>query len=237
MATSLPLIGREAHKAEVKKKRDPSADPGLLAELGHELRTPLNAIIGFADAMRGRAFGPLSEPYAQSADAIHEAGRHLLALVDDMTNIARIESGRWTRPMERFDVRDLISKTERLFALEARRVDVSLSANLTEHAVDVFADQRAIRQILINLIANALKFTPAGGAVGLGMEVDGADLLLIVKDTGKGLSTTAAHSQGEGLGLTLVRAFCKLHAGSMTMASEPGDGTVVTVRLPIITKP
>ncbi len=232
-ATSLPFAEREAHKRTVRKKPDSSADPSFLAELGHELRTPLTAIIGFADAMRARAFGPLGEPYAQGADTIHEAGQHLLALVDDLTNVARIESGRAAPAMETFEIGDLVSRTAALFALGAQRAGVRLSVSSDAGPIDVIADRGSIRRILINLIGNALKFTRAGGAVAVTIDMDGVDLLLFVNDDGG----REPEVKGEGLGLRLVRALCTLHDGSMAMASEPGAGTSVTVRLPIVSNP
>lgn len=220
----------------MRKTPDPGADPRLLAELAHELRTPLNAVIGFADAMRGRAFGPLDERYVACAQAIHEAGLHLLGLIDDMTRRAGAETVRRARAFERFDIRTLIEETVRLLAVLAEQAGVTLRADLSADPLEIVADQRAVRQILINLLANALKATPAGGAVTVQVQGRGDDLLLTVKDTGMGLATTNRSVAAEGIGLGLVRAFCELHQGSLTMASPPGHGAIATVRLPVIAK-
>ncbi|MBA3812721.1 MAG: HAMP domain-containing histidine kinase, partial [Caulobacteraceae bacterium] len=197
----------------MRRKPDVSADPSLLAELGHELRTPLAAIIGFADAMRARAFGPLGDSYARSADAIHEAGRHLLALVDDLTDVARIESGRAAPALETFEIDGLVARTVAMFALDAEHAGVRLSASSDGGPLDVIADRAAIRRILINLIGNAMKFTRAGGAVTVTVGVDGVDLLLFFDDDGG----REPQAKGDGLGLRLVRALCALHDGSMAM--------------------
>ena len=221
----------------MEQKRDRSFDARLLAELGHELRTPLTAVIGFADAMSAQAFGPLSDEYVGCAEAIGDAGRHLLGLVDDITDIANVESGLRMRPFKRFDVGELVSETLRLFELQARQAGVSLNADLPDDQVDILADRQAIRQILINLLANALKFTSVGGRITIAVDVDGVDLLLSVDDTGAGASAINPPTTAGGLGLTLVSAFCKLHKGSMVVYNAPGEGFAVTVRLPVIAEP
>jgi signal transduction histidine kinase len=198
-----------------------------LAELAHELRTPLTSIIGFAEAMRARAFGPLSEAYVGGAETIAEAGRRLLALVDDMTEIARIEGE--PRPMRReaFDAAAIAADVAALLAIQAQRAKVTISAEGAPTAVR--SDPDAIRRILINLAANAIAATPVGGRVTIAVGADGGDLLLTVSDSGRGTAGAP-----EGLGLTLVRRLCGRLGGALSIESAPGAGTVARARLPVL---
>ena len=200
----------------------------FLAELSHELRTPLGAILGFADAMRSRAFGPLSDQYADHADHIHAAGRHLLELVDTMTTIGQAETGR-RRAFETFDVCAEVREVTDMFAGQSPGV----AAPRVGPKIVVDADRLAIRQILINLVANAIKAVPTGGAITVALESDGADLLLIVDDNGPGVSAKPA-DDGQGLGLMLARAYCRVHGGTLVLHSQTGVGVTAVARLPVI---
>ena len=201
--------------------------PPPLAELAHELRTPLTSIIGFAEAMRARAFGPLSEAYVGGAETIAEAGRRLLALVEDMTDIARIEGE--PRPIRReaFDAAAIAADVAALLAIQAQRAKVTISAEGAP--TEIRSDPDAIRRILINLAANAIAATPAGGGLRIAVGMDGDDLLLTVSDSGPGTGGAP-----EGLGLTLVRRLCGLLGGSLSITSAPGAGTVARARLPVL---
>jgi cell cycle sensor histidine kinase DivJ len=194
--------------------------PDPLAALAHELKTPLAAIIGYADAMRARVFGPLDEPYARSAETIHAAARHLLALVDNMAGDA-------SRRGERFDSRTLVGEVLQIFILQAEESGITLIADPGDDPLPAEADPLALRQILINLIANALAATPRGGRVSVGLRRDGGDLTLSVADTGPGITSA------EGIGLTLVRALCAGQGGALAFDSPPGGGTTAIVRLPV----
>lgn len=198
-----------------------------MAELAHELKTPLTAIIGFADAMRSRAFGPLSEAYVQSADTIAEAGRRLLALADDLTDLGRIETGHAAPRWDVFNASEVISSVAALLAIQADKARVSLNASGS--GVRVKADRDGVRRILINLAANAIAATPAGGSVALTAEARDGELALTVTDTGPGLG-----GQPEGLGLTLVRVLCAQHGGSLSLTEAPGGGTLAVARLPVL---
>ena len=211
---------------------DDSLPSRFLAELSHELRTPLGAILGFADAMRSRAFGPLSDQYADHAGHIHAAGRHLLELIDTMTTICQAETGR-RRAFETFDVRAEVRQVTDMFVGQSPGV----TAPLVGPKIVVCADRLAIRQILINLVANAIKAVPTGGAITVALESDGADLLLIVNDNGPGVSAkpaAAADDGGQGLGLMLARAYCRLHGGTLVLHSQTGVGVTAVARLPVI---
>jgi cell cycle sensor histidine kinase DivJ len=221
----------------------------FLANMSHELRTPLNAIMGFSDIMRQRLFGPMAERYAEYAELIHESGEHLLELINDVLDMSKIEAERFELAREDFDARDAISGVLRLMRGQADRAGISLRGNLSAQSLEADADRRAIKQIAFNLISNALKFTPRGGTVEVTVQPDGATLEIIVADSGVGISREdlarlgrpfeqagdAEHRKsGSGLGLSLVRAFARLHGGEMTIESTLGAGTTVTVRMPIL---
>ena len=206
----------------------PSDPPTPLAELAHELRDAADLDHRLAPtAMRTRALGPLSDTYVQGAETIMEAGRHLLALVDNLTDIARIEAGRTAPYSEVFDAAEVAASVAALLAIQAERKEVAL--NVSGGGVKVRADRDGLRRVLINLAANAIAATPAGGSITLEARANDGELMLIVKDTGPG---SGGHS--EGLGLTLVRALCALHGGSLSLTGAPGGGTLATARLPVL---
>jgi cell cycle sensor histidine kinase DivJ len=221
----------------------------FLANMSHELRTPLNAIMGFSDIMRQRLFGPMSDRYAEYAELVHESGAHLLELINDILDMSKIEAERYELAREEFDAREAVSAVLRLMRGQADQADVILRGVLPPDGMEADADRRALKQIALNLISNALKFTPAGGSVTVTLQGAGEVLELIVADTGVGISAddlqrlgrpyeqageAASKAAGTGLGLSLVRAFARLHGGEMTLESAVGEGTTVTVRLPVL---
>jgi cell cycle sensor histidine kinase DivJ len=239
-------LGLETARAEAEARE--AGKTRFLANMSHELRTPLNAVLGFSDIMRQRLFGPMPERYAHYADNIHEAGGHLLDLINDVLDVTKIEAERYTLSMERFDAREVVSAAMALVRVNAEDKGVSLSGVLPPDPVEVSADKRALKQIALNLLSNAVKFTPAGGAVTVTVEAIGADLEVVVADTGVGVApedvkrlgrpfeqagAPEQRQQGTGLGLSLVRAFTELHGGRMSIDSTLGEGTAVTVRMPV----
>ena len=217
--------------------------------MSHELRTPLNAVIGFADIMRQKLFGPLPERYAGYADAIHQAGGHLLDLINDVLDLSKIEAERYQLAMETFDARDAVSAAVALVRLQADDKGVELAAVLPSEPIKVRADARALKQMALNLLSNAVKFTPAGGSVTITLDADGPDLDLAVSDTGVGIAPQDLQrlgrpfeqaggadqkAQGTGLGLSLVRSLTELHGGRMTIDSTLGEGAAVMIRLPVM---
>lgn len=222
----------------------------FLAAVSHELRTPLNAIIGFSDVMKQRLFGPMPARYAEYGDLIHESGAHLLELIGDVLDMSKIEADRYELTPESFDARDVVEICAKMLRLKAEEAGLALYSETGDVALDVEADRKAVRQILLNLLSNAVKFTPAGGAVVVMARAQGRDLVLAVGDSGVGIaadeldmigkpyaqssSGKATSERGTGLGLSLVRALAELHGGAMVIQSAPGEGTTVTVRLPVM---
>ena len=240
-------LALEAARAEAEAQN--AGKSRFLANMSHELRTPLNAIMGFSDILRQQLFGSLSDRYADYAQSIFESGEHLLELINDVLDMSKIEAERFELHREIFDARDALNAVLRLMRGQADRAGVQLRGLSPKDAVEVDADRRALKQIFLNLISNALKFTPKGGSVTVTLQADGSNLELIVADTGSGISPEdvarlgqpyeqtaegARRADGTGLGLSLVRAFCRLHAGDMQIESRLGEGTSVIVRLPVV---
>ena len=237
----LEVARQEAEAREAGKTR-------FLANMSHELRTPLNAVLGFSDIMRQRIFGPLPDRYSEYAENIHQAGGHLLDLINDVLDVTKIEAERYTLTLEQFDAREVVSAAMALVRVNADDKGVSLSSVLPGDPVEVSADKRALKQIALNLLSNAVKFTPRDGAITVTVEAIGPYLEVIVADTGVGIAPEDVRRlgrpfeqageieqrrQGTGLGLSLVRAFAELHGGRMSIDSTLGEGTAVTVRLPV----
>jgi cell cycle sensor histidine kinase DivJ len=239
----------DLEQARASAEQQNAGKSRFLANMSHELRTPLNAIMGFSDIMRQRLFGPISDRYAEYAELIHESGSHLLELINDVLDMSKIEAERFELAREDFDARDAITAVLRLMRGQADRAGIQLRGVLPAGALEADADRRAIKQIAMNLLSNALKFTPKGGSVTLTVQAVGPVLELVVTDTGVGISSADLarlgkpyeqagdanqRQAGSGLGLSLVRAFAKLHGGDMTVESVLGEGTTVTVRMPVL---
>jgi cell cycle sensor histidine kinase DivJ len=219
----------------------------FLANMSHELRTPLNTIMGFSDIMKARLFGPMPAKYGEYAELIHESGRHLLDLINDLLDMSKIEAERFQLHIEELDARDPVSAALRLMRSQAESAGLSLRASLPPEPLDVEADPRALKQISLNLISNAVKFTPRGGQVTVTLTGEAEGMVLTVADTGVGIASediarlgrpfeqagdAGQRARGTGLGLSLVRGLSELHGGQMIIESTLGEGTSVTVRLP-----
>ena len=243
---------REAEAGRDRAEATAAARALFLANMSHELRTPLNAIMGFSDMMRARMFGALTPKYAEYAELIHESGGHLLDLINDVLDMSKIEAQRYTLSREVFDVRDALNAALRLVRLQADEVGVKLRAVLPAEPLTIDADKRAIKQIALNLLSNALKFTPKDGTVILSAQAAAGVLEIVVADTGMGIAAEDLkrlgqpfeqagagedRARGTGLGLSLVDAFAKLHGGTLTLESRLGEGTAATVRMPVLAAP
>lgn len=228
-----------------------SSDKTLFfAGVSHELRTPLNAIIGFSDMMRTRLFGPLPGKYAEYADLIHDSGQHMLDLIGDVLDLSKVEAGKYELQYSQFDMADVIRSSLKMTRPIADAGDVQLDTDIDENEDYILtADRRAVRQILLNLLSNAIKFSPKGSEVNISTQRVGETINVTVRDQGTGMSadeletlgtpftqTASAHmtdQRGTGLGLSLVRSLVDLHKGRVSFASQPGEGTVVDIYLPM----
>lgn len=235
-----------AYKAEAANR----AKSRFLANMSHELRTPLNAIIGFAEVIHNQFKGPVGNPqYVDFARSIHESGRHLVGIINDILDLSKVEAGKVDLELGPIDVRDLFSQTTTLMNHAMNKAQLGLDVVIEAGVPEVRVDARKLGQALLNLLSNAVKFTPAGGRIRLEARraADGG-VDLIVADTGIGIdadelgevlkpfvqSRDAERSrvQGTGLGLPLADELVKLHGGRMVLASTRGVGTTVTVHLP-----
>ncbi len=242
-------VRAEAAEMAGEAERANEAKSRFLAAVSHELRTPLNAILGFSDILTGEYFGKLAnERQREYVQLIRQSGGHLLSVVNAMLDMSRIESGRYELMLEAFPVAEAVVECENMLGLQAREKGVTLTSRLARGLGEVTADQRALRQMLINLVGNAIKFTDAGGAVTIDASIEAGHLKIVVSDTGIGIDPdkigllgqpfVQIHNaynrgyEGSGLGLSLVKGLIALHGGSFAMTSRPGEGTVVTISVP-----
>jgi two-component system, cell cycle sensor histidine kinase PleC len=221
----------------------------FLANMSHELRTPLNAVIGFSDMMLHKTFGPLSERYEEYARLINESGTHLLHLVSDILDLAKVEAGKMVLDIRDLDLGETVGNVLMLSSRSAEAKHIALVSRLPDPPMLIKADARACKQIVLNLVSNAVKFCREGGRVEVSVEVEGAFVRLTVRDNGVGIPADvlprlgAAFEQaannpmlareGTGLGLALVRNLAEAHGGSLHIDSIEDTGTTVTVRLPL----
>ena len=221
----------------------------FLANMSHELRTPLNAINGFSDIMKKELFGPLGDPrYKEYVNDILFSGQHLLSLINDILDMSKIEAGKMNLNTEAMNINDIIQQVVRIVRGRADENRLKLIYRQTD-VPEIEADPRAVKQILLNLTTNAIKFTPEGGVVTVTVEPKSAGLIVHVKDTGIGISQEnierltqpfeqidSQHSrqhEGTGLGLALSKSMVQLHGGNFSISSVVGEGTTVTFTLPI----
>jgi PAS domain S-box-containing protein len=222
----------------------------FLASMSHELRTPLNAVLGLAEALQEEIYGPLNEQQCKSLHSIEESGRHLLALINDILDLAKIDAGKLDLERESVAVVEICQTSLGMIKQDAKKKDISIDLAIDPSVTLLHADPRRLKQILVNLLSNAVKFTSAHGAIGL--EVIGDTVRqavdMTVWDTGIGIaqedlgrlfepfvqldSRLARQYNGTGLGLTLVYRMAKMHGGSITVTSTVGAGSRFTVSLP-----
>lgn len=250
----------EGHKSELarkyneeKAKAEKSADSksAFLANMSHELRTPLNAINGFSEILVNEMYGPLgNERYKGYASDILTSGQHLLDMINDILDIAKIEAGKMTIDPKPIDLVDPVDAAVRMIRRKAEDKGVQVILQADEGLPLIDADHRAIRQMVLNLLSNAIKFTDSGGRITVGVQHRKEYLRVSVRDTGIGIpkehlprlakpfeqvqDTRERNFEGTGLGLALTKSFAEMHGGKLTIASEPGKGTLVCFYLPVL---
>jgi cell cycle sensor histidine kinase DivJ len=248
------VTDRHNYEAELRDARKLAEDTSnaksrFLATIGHELRTPLNAIVGFSEMMSTGVGGDLNETHREYTGIIQQSGHHLLDVVKMLLDMSRIEAGKFELQTESFEPRDLIEPCFKIVDPIARQRHVRLMTDLPAALPLLVADERACRQVLINLLSNAIKFSHDKGAVIVSMKRQGAHLNISVTDHGIGMDAEAVRRLGEpffqanegltrryegtGLGLSIVKGLVDLHGGSLHARSTVGDGTTVTVLLPL----
>lgn len=222
----------------------------FLANMSHELRTPLNAILGLSESLTELTSGPLNEKQQKYIGMISESGNHLLSLINDILDLAKIEAGQIVLNINEADLRQICQASLRMVNELAHKKNQQVTLKMDDHLGPIWVDERRLKQILVNLLSNAVKFTPENGKLGLEVETDREEkrILITVWDNGIGISESNLtrlfrpfvqldsgldrEVSGTGLGLTLVAQMVRLHGGSVAVESQPGEGSRFTVILP-----
>ncbi len=255
VAVTRDITARKAQESEILKARDAAeaaniAKTQFLANMSHELRTPLNAIIGFSEILHRELYGRIGEErYREYASLIHESGGHLLSVVNEILDMSKIEAGKFDIVVEHFDVSDLIKSCCETMRHQGAKKSIDLRMTVEPQLPELAADKRACKQMLLNLLANAIKFTDEGGFVELSAKQEGGHIEFAVEDNGIGIakedipklgkpfvqadSSYDRNFEGAGLGLSVVKGLVGLHGGTFKIESEVGMGTTIRIRLPI----
>jgi cell cycle sensor histidine kinase DivJ len=240
---------REIEMAQAESARANTAKSRFLATMSHELRTPLNAIIGFSEMLTNETITLDPARRTEYAKLINESGCHLLSVVNGILDMSKMDTGNFQITLESFEPAPAIVSCCDLLALKAREAGVDIKTRVPADLPELIADRRALNQVLINLISNAIKFTPHGGSVTVGAAREQQKLVVCVEDTGVGIGADDLQRVGEaffqarasydrrhdgsGLGLSIVKGLVRLHGGEMDITSRLGEGTRVTVKLPL----
>jgi len=251
LARELEETRDEALRKRFEAETANASKTAFLANMSHELRTPLNAILGFSEIISQECFGPVgSERYRDYAGDIHASGAHLLSLINDLLDVAKIEAGRMDIAPHALDAARTFDIALKLIGTKAREKDQALIIAVEDNAPGLYADERALKQILINLVSNAVKFTPLGGKIEvIGSRAANGDFQIMVRDNGPGIPREKIdhifepfnqvdnrfdrQAGGTGLGLALVRGLAELHGGRAWIESDFGRGCSVFVTLPL----
>ena len=237
------IAAKDAAEAASRAKSE------FLANMSHELRTPLNAIIGFSGMMSDRMFGPLSDRYVEYANIIGSSGRHLLAIITDILDLAKADADKLLLAEEQVDIAEIVELGSQIVQDMARRGQLDFASETKAPLPSIMGDPAKLTQILVNLLSNAIKFTPPGGKVRLKVEHRaGRGITFRVEDTGIGMSAEqipvalepfgqignglTRKNDGVGLGLPLTKRLVELHGGTIEIRSQPGKGTVAGFHLP-----
>ncbi len=252
---SLIQARHEAENARDEAERANLAKSEFISSVSHELRTPLNAIIGFSKLLLNPRIGPLNEDQTDYMNDVVQGGEHLLQLINDILDIAKIEAGKLVVNVEPFYLSELLEQSLTIVREKALAHNLALTTDLEDRVLElppIFADQRKIKQIMYNLLSNAVKFTPDGGAISVEahLEETAQRVVISVKDSGIGIpladqqrvfgafeqvdSSYARQQQGTGLGLALTRRIVELHGGEIWLQSAPNEGSTFSFSLPLI---
>jgi two-component system, cell cycle sensor histidine kinase PleC len=240
---------REKTRAEAANR----SKSEFLANMSHELRTPLNAIIGFSEVMEQEFFGPLGTPkYIDYARDIHKSGQYLLDVISDILDMSKIEAGRMQLELQTCGLAAVVDDALRIVAARAEQGGVALETEVASE-LQLTLDRRALKQVLINLLANAVKFTPDRGCVSVQASQDQGHVKIVISDTGIGIppgdlaklgrafeqveNQFTKTRSGSGLGLAISKSLVEMHGGTLEIASEVGKGTTVTIVLPVEAAP
>ncbi len=250
MAAAVDASSRQEAEARKKAEFASRAKTDFLAHMSHELRTPLNAIIGFSELMRGELFGQLgSAKYREYVNAIHQSGSHLLAVINDILDMSKIEAGETELRDTTFDPAPVLERTLDIVRTKADAKRIGIGLSLPANAPALIADERLFRQIFVNLLSNAVKFTPDGGDVAVssrpledggyefrvsdtGIGIPEAEIEIVQQPFQQGENPFTRRHRGTGLGLPIVRSLVDLHGGSFRLRSRVGKGTEAIVRFP-----
>jgi two-component system cell cycle sensor histidine kinase PleC len=239
----------ESDRGREKAEAASQAKSQFLANMSHELRTPLNAIIGFSELISTRIFAEEPDRNYEYATMIHGSGLHLLNLINDILDLAKIESGSWKLEEHELDLHRTTADALQLVSWKAEGGGVTLHNNVPDDLPFLHADARAVKQVLINLLSNAVKFTQSGGTVTVfaeedafgnmefgvadsGVGIEAEDLQRVFDSFGQGKHDVAIADKGTGLGLAIVKGLVEAHGGSVALDSEVGKGTRVTITVP-----
>ena len=251
LARDVGVARDEALRKRFEAEAANASKTAFLANMSHELRTPLNAILGFSEIIAQECFGAIGSPrYKEYAGDIHSSGAHLLSLINDLLDVAKIEAGRMEIEPNPLDVRKSFESSLKFIAPKARERRQKLLIEVSDDAPPLYADERALKQILINLVSNAVKFTPEGGQISVtGTRAACGSFLILVEDNGPGIPREKLdrifkpfsqvdnrydrQAGGTGLGLALVRGLAELHGGRAWLESDVGMGCRAHVLLPI----
>ncbi|HWO92403.1 MAG TPA: HAMP domain-containing sensor histidine kinase, partial [Methylomirabilota bacterium] len=255
MSEELQRFDREQRRAAAELGRlneelaqTSKAKSEFLANMSHELRTPLNAIIGFSEILAEKMFGDVNDKQAEYLQDILESGRHLLSLINDILDLSKIEAGRMQLEPAAFDLPSAIENALILVRERASRRGIRLGSTIDTRLGMISGDERKVKQVLLNILSNALKFTPEGGRIDIDARLHADRAEVSVTDTGVGIApgdqeavfeefrqvgATDKKAEGTGLGLALSRRFIELHGGQISVQSEIGHGSTFTFTLPV----
>jgi len=246
-----PLKEREEQLGLARQQAEQAsqAKTAFLANMSHELRTPLNAIIGFSEMIERKVLGPISENYRQYGEIVRASGQHLLSIINDILDIAKLNAGKTELHLEPVDINHTIAEAITIMSRKAESAGIAIVTDLTPRCPTIDADPVRIRQVVLNVLANAVKFTPAGGRIDVATLVTTTELRITVKDNGVGMAPEdipralepftqvgrerALAQEGTGLGLPISKTLIELHGGRFEISSAPQQGTTVTINLPI----